>query len=308
MKKLKIVLADDLSRDSSIALQRSESLKKWGIFLSNRLKSSLELVHADAHLGTAHLATKEYQKLAKALHFKEKKGIDKDGLLKGKKVQYHYLSGHPVDALVAFFKKKPQASLVLFGTHGYTGAKKLILGSVSEELARYIQLPLFILGPHAISTKIPKDSSSLVVYIGIDVESEVKDQILKSIQLAKKLKPSKVVLVYNLFENLHPVIQSVLGTKKGQEKLKELVESLKEKAHLKLSKIQSQFNKNSLKTEILIDVRLISAADAILDAISSNEGSIVFLKKSTKGMFKKTFLGSTTRTVILESKTPVMIF
>jgi nucleotide-binding universal stress UspA family protein len=57
-----------------------------------------------------------------------------------------HLPGAPVDALLAFTVAEPGRVLCL-SSHGRTGLKRALLGSVAEELVRRAEVPVLVVGP-----------------------------------------------------------------------------------------------------------------------------------------------------------------
>ena len=72
-----------------------------------------------------------------------------DGLRsKGLDVDTDVLEGPTVRTLVEYGEKSPQA-IVVMATHGRTGFRRLLLGSVTEALVRSSSVPVLIVPPHA---------------------------------------------------------------------------------------------------------------------------------------------------------------
>ncbi len=70
------------------------------------------------------------------------------------------LEGTPQEAVPDFIRKR-DADLVILGTHGRTGLRDLLLGSVAESIFRHIDCPVITVGPrvrfpHVDSAKIEK--------------------------------------------------------------------------------------------------------------------------------------------------------
>jgi universal stress protein A len=61
----------------------------------------------------------------------------------GLKVKTEMLFGRPVETIVERAQKL-KADLIVIGTHGYTGVKHLLLGSVAERIARHATCPVLI--------------------------------------------------------------------------------------------------------------------------------------------------------------------
>jgi universal stress protein A len=57
------------------------------------------------------------------------------------KVSAHYRTGDPAEEIVNFAEEE-SADLVVMGTHGWTGIKHLILGSIAERVLRTARCPV----------------------------------------------------------------------------------------------------------------------------------------------------------------------
>jgi nucleotide-binding universal stress UspA family protein len=65
------------------------------------------------------------------------------GLAKELSMTFTVVDAHPVDSVLAA-AKKPAADLIVLGTHGRGGAKRLWLGSVAENIVRQAEAPVFV--------------------------------------------------------------------------------------------------------------------------------------------------------------------
>jgi nucleotide-binding universal stress UspA family protein len=71
-----------------------------------------------------------------------------ESLMMGVEVAREARSGHPVETILRAIDDCG-ASLVIVGTHGRTGAARLLLGSVAEEIVRRSHVPVLVIrGPH----------------------------------------------------------------------------------------------------------------------------------------------------------------
>jgi nucleotide-binding universal stress UspA family protein len=56
--------------------------------------------------------------------------------------EHHLLSGSPADEIVRFAGSH-QADLIVIGTHGRTGLRRVLMGSVAEAVVRGANCPVF---------------------------------------------------------------------------------------------------------------------------------------------------------------------
>jgi nucleotide-binding universal stress UspA family protein len=58
-------------------------------------------------------------------------------------IRHEVLDIHPLDAILDTTEKE-HMDLIVLGTHGYSGVKRLLLGSVAENVVRNAQVPVFL--------------------------------------------------------------------------------------------------------------------------------------------------------------------
>jgi nucleotide-binding universal stress UspA family protein len=61
-----------------------------------------------------------------------------------REVAVQFLTGVAWDAIVALVKGDPAIDLVVMGTHGRTGLKHVLLGSVAEKVVRHAPCPVMV--------------------------------------------------------------------------------------------------------------------------------------------------------------------
>lgn len=67
--------------------------------------------------------------------------------LGAKKVQAKLLFGVPWHAIVEESRKDPTYDVIVMGTHGRSGIKHVLLGSVAERVARHANCPVLLIRP-----------------------------------------------------------------------------------------------------------------------------------------------------------------
>ena len=132
----RVVVATDFSVCSLNAIELAEELAR-------RFGAELVLVHAegrpliDADLAYLAHAGAE-RRLAEAVAHLQAPGLRVRAVLR---------PGAPVDEIPATARAEG-ADLVVVGTHGRTGVRHLLLGSVAEAVVRAAPCPVLTVGPH----------------------------------------------------------------------------------------------------------------------------------------------------------------
>lgn len=151
----RILIATDFSPASERAL--------WhGLAIARRFGASVDIVHIVDSLGfrmtgadvvgqAVDLAQRDLQKMEAALL--------RSGPLSG--IPHRMLveeESREVWEALCRLTRDNDIDLVVLGTHGRTGLKKLILGSVAEEVFRHSPCPVLTVGPHVVTEIIAEGS------------------------------------------------------------------------------------------------------------------------------------------------------
>ena len=62
------------------------------------------------------------------------------------KADFHVVAGHPYDAIMKFCRKE-KIDLVVMTTHGKSGLKRAVLGSVADKVVRDPRVPVLVIRP-----------------------------------------------------------------------------------------------------------------------------------------------------------------
>jgi len=121
--------------------------------LAKRLNLEVVLVHAyalpmSAYYGYGDYYNPDYENLAAQLKEEARKYLEaKVTKLKGKgleKVSSVVLDGSAAEEIIAIARREPN-SLVAMCTHGYSGVKRWVLGSVTEKVVRHSDDPMLVI-------------------------------------------------------------------------------------------------------------------------------------------------------------------
>ena len=67
-------------------------------------------------------------------------------LSQGMKADYHVVAGHPYESIMKFVRKE-KVDLVVMTTHGKSGLKRAVLGSVADKIVRDPRVPVLVIRP-----------------------------------------------------------------------------------------------------------------------------------------------------------------
>jgi universal stress protein A len=138
----KILVALDFSEYSTQALQ-------YAADLARRYDAKLELVTVfDVNIyampdGIPMFAPGQFEQLTAELK-RLLEDAKRDALAAGAlQVETHLIEGNPSQAILRFASEAP-VDLIVLGTHGRTGVKHWLLGSVAERVVQHAACPVFV--------------------------------------------------------------------------------------------------------------------------------------------------------------------
>jgi len=141
----KIMVAFDTSKDSVKAVE-------FGCSLAKKYESTLLIVHVystafPAYSGVAPMPIPEYEGIAE-LSKERARAILADGIelaeARGVKAEGELLEANSTVQAILEFAASEKVDLIIVGTRGMTGFKKLILGSVSNGLVNHSECPVLV--------------------------------------------------------------------------------------------------------------------------------------------------------------------
>ena len=135
-----------------IATDGSENAEKaasYGMYLA---KAACAEVHVLYVISTQHaVTTRTVKSWSEGLeeYLKDKgrvaiSNVEKMGDEAGVKVKSVFLKGIPVDKILEYAREN-NIDLIVVGTHGLTGIKKFLIGSIAERVVRHSRVPVMVI-------------------------------------------------------------------------------------------------------------------------------------------------------------------
>ncbi|MCB0301520.1 MAG: universal stress protein [Calditrichaeota bacterium] len=206
----------------------------------------------------------------------------------GVKLETKVLRGFSAaDSILEFVKENP-VDLVVMGTHGRTGLKKWVYGSVAEKVVRLSPVP--VLTTHYFEKPFRIDK----ILVPVDFSDYSKNAVEYAKELANRFN-AELVYLHSIHNEFHP--SYFAG---GAETLLSLDPKLKDRSMTRLK----EFAGNKHKSTCLILEG--SAYHNIVDYADNNEIDLIVM--ATRGLtgLDHYLIGSTTERVVRLAKTPVL--
>lgn len=222
-------------------------------------------------------------------------------LVGDKEVQWEPLVtiGHAGDEISRLAREK-RADLAISSTHGRSGLKRLILGSVTERLMRTLHCPLLIVrGPeHDLNILSEKGLKFRKILVGCDFSEDSALAFQHGLSLAQEFQ-SELHLVHVMEP---PVYMEMFksSAEYGEELQVDLQIQIKSK--LKNMVPKEAFNWCTPET-VLLDG---PSHEELIRYAKNNEIDLIVLGVRGQGLVERLFIGSTTDRVVRQTPCPVL--
>jgi len=208
-------------------------------------------------------------------------------------------AGHPADTVTQLVQEK-QIDLAITATHGRSGLKRLIIGSVTERLMRTLACPLLIVRSHdpKITAPIDLETKFQRILVGCDFSSASDQALQYGLNLAQELQ-SELHLVHVMapfvYENLLKP-----GPKPVPRRTEELREQLEARLAARLPE-ESYYWCNP-QTHILVG----QPFEEITKYAILHKMDLIVLGVRGVGLVEKLLVGSTTDRVARQAPCPLL--
>jgi nucleotide-binding universal stress UspA family protein len=190
-------------------------------------------------------------------------------------------------------------TLIIMGTHGISGVRRWLLGSVAEKVLQMTTNPLLLVrGGHALKTieapvktiVVPLDGSALAE----KVLPHVSDMATKLDLEIVLLRVYALPLIYRDSQHYYPPYPD------------QLIENLKEEAEKYLDQKAAQLKKNGLGQVSCASLEG-DSAEQIIDFARKMPGSFIAMSTHGRSGIARLILGSITGRVVRHSSEPVLV-
>ncbi len=304
-----MLLADDLKAESTGDKTRARVTRAWARFFSERLGSPLEaatVLETDEMAWELNMLHKSYSRLLSNAYTKSFEKTKLDTVANKLRAHPLFLVGSPVRELVKLAQGNKFQMMVL-GTHGHQGAKRMFLGSVAEEIVRQSEIPVCVLGPQVQKNGVmPPKSGKFNIVVATDLDRGSRAAEAFAIKLAKEIGGS-ITLVHCAYQGQAPMVQIALNSPEGQAAVASMYKDLTRDLKALLKKRQKSIEKAGVECKVILETRSGTSYRAIVRTVEREEGTIVVTGTQGRGLLGQAFFGSTARQTILRSPVPVVI-
>jgi nucleotide-binding universal stress UspA family protein len=204
------------------------------------------------------------------------------------------IQGHPAAAIVAASSRAN--SVLVMGTHGWSGLDRLLLGSVAECVARATHCPLLVVPPH--TSSLETTPALKQVLCAVDFQSSSLASLRYALSLAQEAKARVevvTVLEYLRADDVGALIETMVPEHEDvrHARLRDLRERIPDDARL--------------WAEIRENVLAGPPANALLRRSEAIEADLIVMGTGDRPHLHALWLGSTTGRLLREARCPVLI-
>jgi len=304
MRQRSILVADDIDNQTESGKRRSQAIRNAASFLAQRLKTRIDLLYSED------LKTYPFGKLGSfrflAWHSTHQKRLEEIGRQFAVPVSCSLKSGSPAEQILQVLRSKPSPELVLVGTQGRKGVKRLLIGSVAEEVIRNSKRPVMVIGP--IAQERDRDIFSqkqhkILVPTDLGKNSRAAEQY--ALSLARRMG-ARVTLFHCLWDSINAIMINTAYSGMAAFNINDIIAESRDDAIDAMKRKTSFFQKHGVTCDYKIEEKPITSLCAVYQECE-NGYSIVVMGTHGRNALLNAFFGSTARETILNAAIPVII-
>lgn len=281
--KPSILVADDMINLTEHGRTRSDRVLLLSSFLAKRLDAQLAVCYVK-DWGTRPIAHIQNEaRIALENSFKHLN-------LEAKAIA---LQGRPAEEILKLSNKIKRLQFVALGTQGHKGLRRLILGSVTEEVIRHSKVPVLTLGPNALHSQwdFPKETPmKLLVATDLGVNSQKTEKF--AVHFAQAVNAS-ITFIHCINLQIDDFLKD------------DVLETQRKMATNKLARKVKALGRLGIEASFILGDPKVATLDRILE--ESKKGyHFVLLGTHGQNLWLGSFFGSVSRGIILESSIPVI--
>lgn len=304
MARKSILIADDLAERSTAGRLRSKLLRNCVADLAKKLNLEIDLLYVK-DLNPALLKKNQVKALEDSFD-----AIASAAMAQFKKAavqgQMHLRAGPPAEEILTFAEISSDVQMMALGTHGRKGLKKLVLGSVAEEVLRNAKVPVMVLGPAAQEKQSTlKFEKNFKVLLLTDLTESSAAATAFTADLCKDLNCPLSVL-HSIGDQIMKTRTTLYGSGYVPFDIDKMFKEMADDARKKLDREIKTLQRQGLSVTPLVSTKEEPIEKTFLSQVRQGYGLVVI---GTHGRNRalSAFLGSTARKVIFNSPVPVFV-
>ncbi len=305
MPQRTILAADDIENVTESGKWRSRAIWHAASSLAQRLKTGVELLYVEdvkTHPPFRLDATR-----IGAWHSRHQEKLEETSKSFSVPVCCSLKNGSPAEEILKIVRIRSAPELVVVGTQGKKGVKRLLVGSVAEEVIRHSRRPVMVLGPAAVERDQNMTSRKpLIVLLATDLGRNSRAAERYALSLAKRIS-ARIILYHCLWDSCQGVlVDTSMVAGWVPVNLDEILAQKRKNSADALERKVRFFRTRGVSCDYRIEEKALTSADAVYQ--ESGKGyTMVVMGTRGRNAVLRAFFGSTARETILHAPVPVII-
>jgi nucleotide-binding universal stress UspA family protein len=304
MPQRPILVADDIENRTAVGKRRSEAIQSAASSLARRLGANITLLYVE-DIKTYPLRGFDSSR------FQEWHDLHQERLAEMSRqfpipVLWSLKSGSPAEQILKVLRSRTPPELVVLGTQGRKGVKRLLIGSVAEEVIRHAKRPVMVIGPMAQEKHqnlSAQKQMRILVATDLTKNSRAAEQYARS--LAKRLG-ARAVLFHCLWDSYSAIMAPSMISGMVPLNLETVLNKVREDTIASMQQRVRFFQDRGVACSYTIQEKALPATCAVFqEALQSY--SLVVMGTHGRNAVLTAFFGSTARETILNASVPVII-
>ena len=304
MPQRSLLVADDIENQSDSGKRRSRAIGHAASFLAQRLKTGIDLLYVEDIKTYPH----EFDSARiRAWHFQHQERLKVLSKQLQAPVFRAIKSGIPAEQILKAIHSRPSPELVIVGTQGRKGLKRLLVGSVAEEVIRHSRRPVMVVGPLAQEKTwfLAADRGQPRVLVATDLGKNSRAAEQYALSLAKRIG-ARAVLFHCLGDSYRVIVQdSSMVSGWVPVNLDEILNGIRDAAVQSMERKADFFQKHGVLCEYKIEDKPLLSSCAVYQE-SARGYSFVVMGTHGRNVLLEAYFGSTARETILNAPIPVI--
>jgi nucleotide-binding universal stress UspA family protein len=303
MPQRSLLVADDIENKTGSGQRRSQAEWNAATFLAQRLKAGIDLLYVEDVKTYPHdeLMSPRFPKC----HSRHEERLREIGGQFTVPVSCSVRSGHPAEQILKAVRSRPAPELVVVGTQGRKGVKRLLIGSVAEEVIRHSRRPVMVIGPIAQEREWPgAGQKQLKILVPTDLGKNSRTAEQYALSLAMRFG-ARVTLFHCLWDGIHAIIVNAAFSGTAVYNLDTICDEARDDARESMKSKAAFFQKHGVTCEYKVEEKTITSPDAVYQEAEGGY-SLIVMGTHGRNTILEAFFGSTARETILHAAIPVI--
>lgn len=304
MPQRPILVADDIENRTAVGKRRSQAIQSVASSLAQQLGANITLLYVE-DIKTYPLRGFDSSR------FREWHDLHQERLAEMSRqfpvpAVWSLKSGSPAERIMDVLRSRTPPELVVLGTQGRKGVKRLLIGSVAEEVVRHAKRPVMVIGPMAQEKH--QDLSAqkqMKILVATDLTRNSHAAEQYALSLAKRLE-ARTVLFHCLWDSYSAIMEPSMISGMAPLNLENVLDKVREDTVASMRQKVRFFQDRSVACAHTIEEKAIPSTCAVFQEALQGY-SLVVMGTHGRNAVLTAFFGSTARETILNASVPVII-